>query len=96
MGILNVLFQSRCIELAEELELSETLITELGNLDADRKQGGENDILWREKEHEDVTFGLAIAAWYATRDSRGKLPKPATVYEEDEKRTDEYNPLRDF
>ncbi len=98
MSTLRITFESQNIKFAAGMPLTATLIDELKNLQAERKSAKtrtEEDELWREKKHDDITFALALCCWYAAR----HFPTVPEVYdmdrpwEKDEEFARNYDPL---
>ena len=65
---LQVLFQNQQLRMATNLPHIEVLTKELLNLKVKITQArNETYEAWREGEHDDLVFSLAMAAWYAVR-----------------------------
>jgi len=92
---LRIMFESENIQIASSLPLNEELLEEIKNL-RDRKSPlmKEEDILWRQREHDDIAFALMLCCWWAAR----TFPRIPEAYEhdkpweEDEKFSNDYDP----
>ncbi len=70
--VLQVALQSGWLRIAKELELAETLRSELLNfkLKIDPQTAHDSYSHWRENEHDDLVLATAMAAWAATKPQR--------------------------
>lgn len=71
VSVLQVLFQTRRLRIAPDLELASTLTTELTNFTAKITPSfHETFACWRENQHDDLVLALSIACWYFERMGR--------------------------
>ncbi len=67
---MQVLLQTRRMQIAESLFEADTLVKELVNFQtkpAPAAGGADPIAAWREGKHDDLVFAVAIAAWQAER-----------------------------
>jgi len=68
VGAIQTTLQTRRLQFADELELTDTLQKELETfrvkVTSDRN---ESYSAWREKDHDDIVLALALAVWYGER-----------------------------
>lgn len=83
VGAVQAALQSRRLKIAEELPLAETLTKEMETFRAKvTPDQNETFASWREREHDDLLFALALAVWYGDRypgnlaDCYSKAPPP--------------------
>jgi hypothetical protein len=68
VGILQALMQTRRLKVAGSLADAQVLIMELLNFKAKiTPSGNETFEAWRERDHDDLVLGLAVALWYAEK-----------------------------
>ena len=82
VGVLQVLFQSGRLKVAESLPDAKTFIDELLNFKVkiNTKTAHDSYEAWREGIHDDLVLAVALAAWYAEKKrpaarAIGKKPK---------------------
>ena len=82
---LQVLFQNRQLKMAASLPHIDLIIKELLNLKV-KVTAAKNDTYeaWREGDHDDLVFSLALACWYAVRfgitEEEEKQPMPVSPW----------------
>lgn len=68
VSVLQVLLQTQRLRIAAGLPLAEALSREMAAFRASvRVAGGEEDVSWREREHDDLVLAVALAAWEGER-----------------------------
>ena len=68
VGILQALMQTGRLKVASSLSDAQILIKELLNFRAKiTTAGNETFEAWRERDHDDLVLGLAVALWYAEK-----------------------------
>jgi hypothetical protein len=66
IGTLQLLLQNRRLRIAHSLPFAETLVEELENYRVKiTLLGNETVEEWRERQHDDLVFAVAMAAWMA-------------------------------
>jgi len=59
-------FENQALTIASKLELAETLQNELASLTVKFSAAGNDTIsTWRESDHDDLVFAVALANWRA-------------------------------
>lgn len=100
LASLRIAFETRRIKFAPGMELYDDMLLELESIEEGRtpSAGKGEQVLWRERPHDDLTFSIASVLWFTARDYRipyidenGKLPK-AGGYEADEQAILDYDP----
>ncbi len=81
VGVLQVLFQSGRLKVAEQLPDAKTFIDELLNFKVKISTTTAHDSYeaWREGIHDDLVLAVSLAAWYAEKKKPGArlVPRPA-------------------
>lgn len=74
VAALTVAFQNGELKIASSLPEATTLIKELQNfrVKIDPKTAHDSYEAWREGDHDDLVLAVALAVWYAKRDSGGR------------------------
>jgi len=68
VSVLQVLFQTRRLKVAQSLREAETLTKELSTFKVKvTTAGNETFEAWRERDHDDLVLAVGIAAWVAER-----------------------------
>jgi hypothetical protein len=68
VGAVQLLLQSRRLQIAPQLPEAVTLVKELENFRAKVPPAGTETLeSWREGQHDDLVFAVAMACWYAER-----------------------------
>jgi hypothetical protein len=68
VSAVQALLQTRWLEVATGLPLAEALSREIASFRAAVKlSGGEEDMSWRQREHDDLVLAVALAAWEGER-----------------------------
>jgi hypothetical protein len=80
ISTLQILLQTRRLKIAQGLEFAPILERELINFSLRRTAGSEEmSTLWRENDHDDLVFALALACFYFERLARGGTPTVRVV-----------------
>ena len=76
VGVLQVLLQNGRLKVASELELADVLIREMLNFKVkiDPLTAHDSYSAWREAEHDDLVFAVALACWYGEH-----VPRPQKI-----------------
>lgn len=86
---LQIVFQSRRIQIAKELELAGVLMKELSNFRVKVSDSGKDQYeAWRTGQHDDIVLALALAVWYAER-----VYPQTTRFSGDRRNETSWNPL---
>jgi hypothetical protein len=75
-AVLQVLLQNGRLKVASELELADVLIREMLNFKVkiDPLTAHDSYSAWREAEHDDLVFAVALACWYGEH-----VPRPQKI-----------------
>lgn len=73
VSVLQVLFQSRRLKIAQDVSARETLLSELRTFSAKiTTKANETYEAWREGQHDDLVLALALACWSFERTGFGR------------------------
>ena len=73
ISVLQILFQDGRLRIARDLEFAPALERELINFSVRNAPGlDETTALWRENDHDDLVFALALACYFLERMARGR------------------------
>ena len=68
VSVVQILLQSKRLQIAPMLELAGVLTSELSTFRADVRAGATNDMTdWREGADDDLVFAVALAGWQASK-----------------------------
>jgi hypothetical protein len=68
VSVLQVLLQTQRLKVASDLPLAEALSRDMAAFRASAKvAGGDEEMSWREREHDDLVLAVALAAWDGER-----------------------------
>lgn len=72
VGVMSLLLQDRRFQVVPSLRESKTLMRELGTFKVKVKAGTGNETFesWRERDHDDLVFAVALPCWFAERSQR--------------------------
>ena len=80
VSVLQVLLQSRQLQISGQLELAATLEEELRTFRVKiTAAANETFEAWRERDHDDVLMALAVAVWYAERNPAEEWAEPVVL-----------------